>query len=350
MDKLECLGVRGGLLKWFESYLSNRKQYVSISGSCSETKTINNGVPQGSTLGPLLFLVYINDMHLAINRLQTVHFADDTTLSIAGRDLDELVQVTNAELARVDAWLQCNRLSLNINKTHFTIFSNKNKTMNDSIKIRGVNIEQKKCVKFLGVLIDDRLSFSNHIQHVIGKVSKSCGMLHKLKNYVTAELLRSIYYALVYPYLNYAISVWGASSLTCLSKLCKLQDRCIKNVGQPDGPPVCGLYELLKILPLKDIYKYSILIKFFQYKTQQNNLHFYLKLCEIDTTHDHNTRLTASAGLRMPAISKAICSRSFFVQAVGAWNSLPGAIRLIEHPTSFRSALRNHLLNNLNTV
>ena len=124
MSKLLHNGVRGVMQHWFESYLANRKQYVSIKNCNSSMSNITLGVPQGSVLGPVLFLLYINDMYRSSNQMRFVHFADDKTVFASDSDMKNVYATVNRELVGVDNWLKANRLSLNISKTSYMIISN----------------------------------------------------------------------------------------------------------------------------------------------------------------------------------------------------------------------------------
>ena len=156
LKKLEHFGVRGVPLDWFTSYLTNRKQYVSVHGNISETLEVGCGVPQGSVLGPLLFLIHINDLPKVSKKLTFFLFADDTNIYYESQDLTEIQKTVNKELRKVRKWLDSNRLGLNFSKTNFVIFhSPRNKPDSQIIlKFRKKKISQETCVKFLGLLLD----------------------------------------------------------------------------------------------------------------------------------------------------------------------------------------------------
>ena len=158
------------MLHWFQSYLSNRKQYVSINGESSESLGINCGVPQGSVLGPLLFLLYINDLPNISKLLNFYLFADDTNIYYESSSLQELEKTINKELHKLYLWLNVNRLSLNIDKTNYIIFHPYNKPMKQhiTIKINKKAIKEKESIKYLGVLIDSTLSWK-HILNISKK-------------------------------------------------------------------------------------------------------------------------------------------------------------------------------------
>ena len=176
--KLEYYGIRGTALDWFKSYLSGRKQYVSVNGSNSSHLSFTCGVPQGSVLGPLLFLLYINDLPLASSKLSFYLFADDTNIYNEAESLKQLQSVVNKELKKVKKWLDVNKLSLNIDKTNFIMFKSPQHTCPESvnIKIGKLPIKQNCYVKFLGVLLDESLSWKYHLSELSKKLARTCGM------------------------------------------------------------------------------------------------------------------------------------------------------------------------------
>ena len=184
-DKLEMYGIRGVALKWFKSYLSNRYQYVVYNGEQSDRKLITCGVPQGSILGPLLFLLYINDLADVSDKLFALLFADDSNMFISGKDIDELVNSMNNEMEKVIDWLNVNKLSLNLKKTHYMIFRGRRTKIDvkNKLMINGTVITMERKTKFLGVIIDENLLFRDHIKYVKGKISRSLGILYKCRKY-----------------------------------------------------------------------------------------------------------------------------------------------------------------------
>ena len=182
IKKLFAYGVRGNILNWFRSYLDHRKQFVFLDNNKSQTKVITCGVPQGSVLGPLSFIMYINDLNNVSNEIFSILFADDTSVFIEGDNIESAIEILNSELEKISTWLTENKLTLNVSKSHFMIF-HRARIKTDSIKIAlgKSRIKQVPFTKFLGVIIDDKLNFDNHISYIKNKISKGLGILIKAK-------------------------------------------------------------------------------------------------------------------------------------------------------------------------
>ena len=228
LRKMERLGVRGLMRDWFESYLSNRKQYVQIEDCLSGSRIITSGVPQGSVLGGLIFLLCINDMVNCCNDVEIIQFADDKTFFFSNRSVDLVVETMNSTLVDVDTWLQVNRLSLNIDKTNYILFSNVYSNLPNNIIIRNSSISLVTSAKFLGIIIDNRLNFSEHVRYTCNKISKTIGIMKRLSSFVPAAVLRTLYNSLVLPYLTYGVELWGAAGKVNVDKIKSVQIRSLK--------------------------------------------------------------------------------------------------------------------------
>ena len=192
------------VLKWFHSYLFNRSQYVLYDDMQPETHHIKCGVPQGYIMGPLLFIIYMNDICNVSKFLYTILYADDTCVLLNGKYLNNLIQSMNTELDLLSTWLKSNKLSLNTNKTFFQLFHIPKMKTNNSF-----NIIVDKCVlnkvtsiKYLGVIIDPKLSWIEHISHVKYKISKGIGILYKARIFLEKRDLLNLYYSYIYIYIH----------------------------------------------------------------------------------------------------------------------------------------------------
>ena len=213
LRKLQLYGVRGSTLSWKRSYLSNRKQCVCISGSFSSERVLNVGVPQGSILGPILFLLYINDLTKVSPLFNPILYADDTTLLASSTDYDELIIAINNELPKFYIWTLANRLSLNLDKTFAMLFSNCTHDVNNDLSLffNDNRIKFKTSGDFLGLIVDEEAKFADHAGFVCSKVSKAVGIMYKLREYVSSDVMVNLYYSLAYPYIIYGNLVWGGT-------------------------------------------------------------------------------------------------------------------------------------------
>ena len=214
ISKLDHYGIRGKTNDWFKSYLTNRKQCVSILGYESSYKTIEYGVPQGSVLGPLLFLIYINDLNKSIKHSDTFHFADDTNLLNINGSFYKMQSNLNHDLKGLYRWLLANKISLNAAKTELVIFRKPlQKIPPINLKITGNRIAQTNNVKYLGVYLDKFLDGSAHCISLHTKLQRANGMIAKARHFLRNDprALLSLYYSIFSSHMVYGCQVFGQS-------------------------------------------------------------------------------------------------------------------------------------------
>ena len=215
--KLELCGIRKNALRLLHSYLVNRKECVWIGKELSTYRDVTIGVPQGSILGPLLFLLYINDLSSISNLCLPILYADDTTICLKNSSNTDLIHNANLILNNLFLWTTANRISLNIDKTFFLFVSTCSDPIEtDCLKLNNQIIQCKKSGKFLGVIIDDKLKFNLHINSICNKISKSIGKMHRLRYMLPTICLFTLYYWFINPYLMYCNLVWGGTHVIYL--------------------------------------------------------------------------------------------------------------------------------------
>ena len=229
LKKMEHYGVRGIQFQLFESYLPNRKRYVSVNGHASDELQVTNGVPQGSVLGPLLFLIFINDLPNVSKLLQFYLFADDTNIYYESSDLLNIQTILNRELRKVRKWLDANRLALNIDKTNLVLFHSSPRKLTQTIvlKLGKSKIEQETHVRFLGVLLDSTLSWRYHLIELSNKLTRTVGLCYKIRYYVPQDTLLLLYHAIFAPFLACGVSVWGLTHQSLLNPISVLKRKLL---------------------------------------------------------------------------------------------------------------------------
>ena len=344
LSKLHHYGIRGNAFQWFESYLSDRKQCVSIDGHESGFAVIKCGVPQGSILGPVLFLLYINDLGYASKILQSVMFADDTNMFLTGKSIDAIEAQFNSELVVINEWFKTNRLSLNLDKTSYIIFGNK-KYDDINICFRDTTLARQYESKFLGVILTSQLKWKKHIDVVLSKTSKCLGILSKVRHLVPVQLTRLLYLTLVEPYMAYCNIIWCQSEKNSnLDKIFKLQKRYCRlmmfsNFRAPSKP----LFSQLKLLNIYQIYKYQLAIYMFKI-VHKLVPHLNHQLFSTGSSiHGYDTRFKDA--LRKHACRTKLRQSTFCFQGPKLWNNLADSIKLSPSLTIFKKNLKISLLS-----
>ena len=343
IHKLSKLGVRGIILSWFENYLSNRKQYVSFNSHNSSRSNISCGVPQGSILGPLLFLIYMNDITNSSQLLNFILFADDTNIFYSHKSINTLINTLNAELVKVASWFKCNKLSLNINKTCFMHFSNsQSQTAHRiNVSIDKVPIVEKKSTKFLGVILDSNLTWNDHLHKINTSVCKATGILWKLKPMLTKKTLLILYNSFVLPHLNYCNIVWGNCSKIKIDSLFILQKKAIRISSHSAYlAHTDPLFKQLKTLKLQDIHTYQTAL--FMFKHSKNLLPFFQDtFIPNSNIHSYPTRHRNDFHLSNPKL--LLAHRSIRHHGPDIWNSLPDHIKSRTSVFSFKATIKKVL-------
>ena len=289
--KLAHYGIHGTALQWFTSYLTDRSQCVEIEGVSSNILPLYTGVPQGSILGPLLFLIYMNDIPNCTKQFYFILYADDTTLSNTIQ-IPSLSPIDlNEELTKVYDWLAVNKLSLNVRKTKYVIFHAMNKRIQDAVpnlEINGIPLEKVQNFNFLGLILNENMSWKPHIDLLANRLAKCAGVLNKLKRVLPIHILRTFYFNMVQSRMMYCILTWGFDYYR-IEKLQKIFLRIISSSKyNANSEP---LFKDLDILKIESLFSQSCLKFLYKFKKCQLPKYFLSFQCvPRSCIHDHDTR------------------------------------------------------------
>ena len=344
--KLHFYGFRGFIHDWFKSYLSGRKQRVTLGDVSSGYVDVVHGVPQGSVLGPLMFLLFINDLPSVSNKFKYTLFADDSTLSYSfdpRTDIQTAHVIVNNELSKINNWLLVNKIKINIEKTNCVLFNCRRNVELPDVVIGGGVVNRVDTIRFLGVVFDENLKFNSHINYISGKVSRTVGLLNKLKHYVPMEVLHLIYNSLIAPYLNYCIEIWGGTSACYLDKLLKIQKAAIRNVNLLSfNAHTSTHFKNLNILKIPDLYEYHVLVLMHKAVFRNDNLYLFSDLRSHRDLHSYLTR--NSLKLLIPHFRKTKCHMSISFVGPSLWNRLPESIKTCTSLVTFKNKIRNKMI------
>jgi hypothetical protein len=368
LKKLKKYGIVGTTHAWFRSYLMNRKQKVDINGTLSSTKTFNISVIQGSILGPILFLIYINDLYTA-SSLQKFMFADDTACTASNRNLNELIITVNTELKKIARWFRANKMAVNVSKTKFMLFHTRGKPIDQHIDITYDDNEPNcddpqrihpverfhskhlnpacRAYKILGIYIDDQLTFDSHTQHIISKLNCSLYCINRVKHFLPPAALRSLYFALIHSHISYCPIITSCASNTNIQKITRIQKKAVRIISNKQyREHTAPIFRSLKILTYQQLSVYSKL------NFMHSVIYNYCPPSFIDIWKPNNERneipnLRNADQLAIPHPRIELFKKSPLYSLPKLWNSLDDT-KFQNNKTTFRISIKDKLFEDPN--
>ena len=335
------LKVDSSANKWITSYLNNRCQQVKYNGTLSDKRQVVCGVPQGSQLGPLLFLLYINDICQSSEILTFILFADDTNAYIRGKDIEQLFNILNVELAKVAKWLDANQLCLNVGKTQYMIFSNRHVNVTHDIMMKGIALECVPYTKFLGVIVDCKLHWKENIMYIRNKMSKCIAILYKVNRILSTSVKLRLYKTFIQPYLTYCNTVWGTTYPSTLKPLEIMQKRAIKMaLNLPWETPSDEVFNRAKVHNICTINNIQVAIFMYKYNYQLLPKSFEGKFKSNSEIHNYNTRVSQLHHVPLIRLDRSRFSINY--RGVIVWNALKDDIRNIKNLNQFKTSVKQY--------
>jgi hypothetical protein len=345
--KLEKYGIRGKNLKFFKKYLSGRKQCVKVNGQLSSILDILFGVPQGSNLGPILFLLFINDLPTCLQKCECNLFADDTVIYTMNTDELKATSDLQCDLDNVHNWFTSNRLSINIDKSCTMSVPNKSRS-NSIFYISDNMLSSVTHTKYLGVTICENLSWEAQIKTVCSKMGYGINVLYRLRQKKVAhnELLK-IYNTIIQPYIDYCLTIWGYAPLCYINKIQRLQNRIVRIITNNNGLNVRPAKLLNKLGLMSIIQRRDYFMSIQMFRCMQGTAPSYL-IDRVEYSSNYNfyqTRLSNDSMLYVPKPRIEKFRQSFQYVGPILYNGLPKDVTGSTSLHGFKKSVKSHILS-----
>ena len=346
LDKIANYGIKGTAHRWLESYLSNRTQCCCVNGKLSSPSIMKTGIPQGSGLGPLLFLIYINDLPKCLNAgTKPDMFADDTQIATSSDDIKVITETLNRDLINVANWLSANKLTLNNSKTEYMIIGSKKRlsqvTADPAISVGNLEIKRVEMTKSLGLMIDESLDWTAQVEHISKKVTSGLAILRRLRDTVEFNTLITIYQSIIQPYFDYCAQVWGCLGKTLAAKVQKLQNRAFRIITRENYTTrSADILNKLKVPNLEKRRMQQLSILMYKVKNKLVPDYLYDIFTNVSDVHDHNTR-QSGADLTLPKPKTNSMKNAFSYRGAEVWNCLPASVKASTTIANFKSNLKH---------
>ena len=340
LNKLKNLGFRGQMYDLIKTYLKDRKQYVKLNLLTSETEICEYGVPQGSVLGPLLYSLYVLSLKCSGLQGRYYTFADDTVLLYSGEGVGDLERNVNDDLHLYTSWLDYNKLKVNIDKTKYMVFKQKNKHIQElNIRIKDTSISRVNKIKYLGLIIDENLNWQEHINMITSKTASMVAAVYRCRDYLSYRAKMNVYNAFFLSNFRYLLPVWGTCGQVRFNSMQLLQNKILKVLFKYDY-----LYHTDDLYRELAVFRLDVLLKIEQsklmYRIINNTQKCTTKISFNRDIHMYNTRVKNN--IHQNCVSSGVGLNSPIARAISVYNGLPDSIKQIKRYPKFVNVVRNH--------
>ncbi len=351
-NKLSAIGSNDKTVSWFKSYLTGRSQMVRVNNVDSSDREITCGVPQGSILGPLLFLIYVNDMEMAV-KCKLLLYADDSALLVSGKEIDVIQKELSNNLQSVHHWLVDNKLSLHLGKTEAILFGSKRKIKNAKIEVtcNSIPIKQQASVKYLGMTIDQNLSGDKVANSVISKCNGRLKFLYRNKQCLDRNARKTLCNALIQSHFDYACSCWYTSLTVKLkNKLQVCQNKMVRFILSMDARSHVGAHEITRINWVDVESRVKFLKLNHMFKILHNKAPKYMQkdFENCQKSHRYNTR-SSQLSYDVPQF-KSTGQTTFMYSGIKIWNDIPPFIQNASTINNYKKLVKSHLKNQMHLI
>lgn len=345
INKLKKYGIKSNVLKWFKSYLSDRTQQVKFNNVTSSKRKTKYGVPQGSILGPILFLIYINDLKKVLKYCKCKMFADDTIIYYSSSNSMEIENKINYDLNNLSIWLKENMISLNVKKTKFMLVRGVRASMTNEdcdIKIENEHMESVGVIKYLGVMIDKHLNFKDHVNYIIKKIAKKVNFLFRIGDSVSALTRTIIYKSLIAPHFDYCSTIFLSIGETELNLLQKAQNRAMRAIIRCNKyTPIKQMLSALHFFNVRQRIALNTLIFIHKMKLRISPSYLTESLKNVGETHSYNTRQRNN--IRIAKCNQTRTQHTLMYNGFKIYNDLPDNIKTTDNVNTFRRKAKEYV-------
>lgn len=347
LNKLSLYKFNQSAIQWFKSYLNFRQQAIQSVNGLTNFATVQSGVPQGSILGPTLFLIFINDLPLCFKKCSSDLYADDTTIHTHSRNIDVIEDTLQSEFGNTQTWGKKNKMNIHMKKTTCMLVGSR-KRVNDSrplnIHTNDTTIQSVTKQKLLGIYIDEHLSWSAHLDHLCSLISSKITLLRRLATYVPSHVQKVFYQGYILPYIDYGSVTWGSAPGTSIERLAKLQKRAARIILHAEyDTPSMEMFNKLGWMSVPDRLRYNKAV--LTYRAVNNLSPEYISklLKPMSEVHPLNLRSSDNGSLYVPKARTALYDSSFACSAPRLWNALPQTVKNSSTLSNFKQSLKTTL-------